>query len=205
MSSQTKPKIAHLILAAGASSRMGKPKQLLSWGDTTLIGHAIVQSLSIKEVTTWVILGANYDLIKREVSRFPVTPINNVNWALGIGSSISVGVKTIRKEKSKYNAVLISLIDQPLIDVEHYKTLITEFDLYSNSLVASDLGGRIGVPAIFSKSFFNELELLKEDFGARYIIKNKINGVKVVSAIEKGIDIDTNEQYQAIKKSKFSY
>ncbi len=204
MSSQQRPKIAQLILAAGASSRMGAPKQLLPWKDTTLIGHAITQSLAIEEVSTFVVLGAHYELIYNQINKFPVTILNNVNWQSGMGSSIQIGVKTILAHDLSFDAVLISLIDQPLIKLTDYNALITKFIANTNPIVASDLGSRIGVPAIFSKDIFMELMQLEEDYGARYIIKKYINQIKTISIVEKGIDIDTKQQYQKIIDNKFS-
>ncbi len=198
------PKIAHLILAAGSSTRMGEPKQLLPWGETTLIGHAILQSLELKEITTHVVLGANYDLIHKRINQFPITIIRNPNWQTGMGSSICFGIKHIKQDELSYDAVLISLIDQPLIDTNHLEILITQFRNESTTIVASDLGNRVGVPAIFSSTIFDELERLEEDFGAKYIIKKHINEVKVVSAISKSIDVDTMKQYKELIQTKFS-
>ncbi|GAA4271875.1 nucleotidyltransferase family protein [Aquimarina gracilis] len=198
MSSLQNPKIAQLILAAGASNRMGEPKQLLPWKNTTLIDHAISQSLVMKEVSTYVVLGAYYDSIYRQISQLPVTVINNPDWERGMGSSIQVGIKAILKDIPTLDAALISLIDQPLIPATHYKDLITSFAKNNVPIVASDLGNRIGVPAIFSKRVFKELVELKEDYGARFIIKKYLKAIKTIPLTDQGIDIDTQEQYQKI-------
>ncbi len=190
------PRIAQIILAAGASSRMGEPKQLLPWKGITLIGHAISQSLAIEKVSTYVVLGANYDLIYKQINHFPITILRNQNWELGMGSSIQIGVKTILENNYLFDAVLISVIDQPLIQLSHYDDLITKFIKDSPPIVASDLGSRIGVPAIFSKAIFEELMQLQEDYGARYIVKKYLNEVKIIPLANQGIDIDTKEQYQ---------
>ncbi|KZS42013.1 hypothetical protein AWE51_00815 [Aquimarina aggregata] len=204
MSFQIKPKIAHLILAAGSSSRMGTPKQLLRWGNTTLISHAIMQTLEIENVSTYVVLGANYNLVYQEIAHFQVTILKNSNWSAGMGTTISFGVNTILNEDESYDAILITLVDQPLLEKEYLHDLILEFEKNNHAIIASDLGDRIGVPAIFSGVIFNELTNLKEDFGARYIIKKHINNVKKVSAIGKGNDIDTIEEYDTLFKDKFS-
>ncbi len=198
-----KPKIAHLILAAGSSSRMEEPKQLLPWGDTTLIGHAIQQSLALEEVTTYVILGAYFDLINMQINHFPIEILKNSDWQSGMGSSISSGVKTIMKDKVTYNAALITVVDQPLIDTVHLNALLTEFKKTPNDIVATDLGERVGVPAIIPKKYFEELSQLKADHGARYIIAAYKNEVKTITALDKGVDIDTVEQYETLFQSKF--
>ncbi len=198
-----KPKIAHLILAAGSSSRMGSPKQLLPWKNTTLIGYAMQQSIALEELDTYVILGANYDLIKKEINDGLVTIIKNSNWQSGMGSSISVGVRTIQQSSYAYDALLISLIDQPLIEVNYLQLLITEYKKSTCDLAASDLGDRVGVPAIFSSSLFEELITLNEDYGARHIITKHKNSSIIISAKEKGIDIDTKEEYKALMNNTF--
>ncbi len=205
MLSQVKPKIAHLILAAGSSSRMGHPKQLLPWGNnTTLIRHAIQQALSVKgEVRIYVVLGAYYDIIYEEINMLPVTVLKHLDWEKGMGSSISYGITAIQKENVSFDGILISLIDQPLLDVTHFNTLITEFVKTSKHIIATQLESRIGVPAIFPTSVFSALMQLEEDFGARYIIKNYSDDVKTISASNTGIDIDTMKQYAKLLKRNF--
>ncbi|GGX15809.1 nucleotidyltransferase family protein [Aquimarina muelleri] len=201
MQLQSNPKIAILILAAGASSRMGSPKQLLPWKKTTLIGHSIEQAITLQQASVYVVLGANYKLIYNEIRHFPVTVIHNTNWQSGIGSSINFGIKEIvEKDNLLYDAVLISLIDQPLIDRQHLDRLIAEYKQNTDFFVATGLKNRVGVPAIIPSSHFNDLLHLQEDFGARYIIKQNRNKVRVVSALDKAVDIDTKEEYEALLK-----
>ncbi|MBQ4822535.1 nucleotidyltransferase family protein [Aquimarina sp. MMG016] len=194
-------KIAHLILAAGSSSRLGRPKQLLPWKGLTLIEHAIAQSLQLDQVSTYVVLGAYFDLIQKEIDDFPLTIVYNNDWKSGMGSSISFGIKSILQENSSYDAVLISLVDQPLLEAEHLSELISEFVKKPDQVIATGLSKRVGVPAIFPSSYFEELSKLKEDFGARYILKQYKEFVDVVSDSGKGIDIDTLEQYQILSKN----
>ncbi|MBP2832069.1 nucleotidyltransferase family protein [Aquimarina sp. U1-2] len=200
MSLQKKINIVHLILAAGSSTRMGAPKQLLPWGTTSLIGHAITRALSIENTPVFVVLGANYELIYNQISHYAITSIYNKKWSLGMGSSIRLGLQTIKRKVAGCEAVLISIIDQPVITVHHLNALITSFESGTNSIVASNLGAKIGVPAIFSKHYFDELEALHLDYGARHIIKNYSNQVGVIDAIDIGMDIDTIAQYDTLRK-----
>lgn len=203
MSSQANHRIAQLILAAGGSKRMGLPKQLLSFNKTTLIEHAISESLKTTVVHVYVVLGANYDLIQKQIASYPVTILRNSNWELGMGSSIGFGMEYIQKEKG-YDAVLISLIDQPLLDSVHFNNLIHKFSISESNIVATNLGKRVGVPAIFDEKCFNKLSELNADYGARYFIERNINIVKMIEAEERGKDIDTPEQYQnLISETRF--
>ena len=83
-----------LLLAAGSSSRMGQPKQLLPWGDQTLIGHQI-QKLIKTGHPVHVVIGSNSELILPVIEKFPANILINKDWELGMGSSISFGIKQI--------------------------------------------------------------------------------------------------------------
>ncbi|RLD86455.1 MAG: nucleotidyltransferase family protein [Bacteroidetes bacterium] len=188
------PKIAIIILAAGASSRMGKIKQLLSWKQTTLIGNAIEQALDSKADDVFVVLGANYQLISKEIKQENITIIYNKNWTLGMGSSIVCAMDFFDKKHKKYDGVLITLVDQPLIDVIYFNMLINKF--IDNNIIASKYKNRVGVPAIFSLKYFNELRQLNGDIGARNLILKHINDVKKIDAFDKIQDIDSIESYE---------
>ncbi len=203
MSLVQKPKIAHLILAAGSSGRMGTPKQLLHWQDNSLIGHAIEQALRLSTSTVYVVLGAYFDRINEKINHFPVEIIKNDNWQLGMGSSIRCGIKGIQNYDLNYDGVLISLIDQPLIHQMHFELLIKKFVKGKSSIVATNLESSVGVPAIFSANYFNDLVELKEDFGARRIIKKYQARVQKIDVIGKSADIDTIEEYKRLIKDHF--
>lgn len=195
MLSTTNLRIAQLILAAGGSKRMGSPKQLLSFRGTSLIEYAISESIKTNVTQTFVVLGANYDLIQQKIASYPVSILKNLSWEVGMGSSIRFGMEHIKKEK-KYDAVLISLIDQPLLGSSHYDQLINELIKNKNNIVATDLGKRVGVPAIFTNDYFDELSELDADYGARYVIEKNNDKVKKIQVYDKGKDIDTPKEYK---------
>ncbi|GAA3508095.1 NTP transferase domain-containing protein [Aquimarina addita] len=192
------PKIAHFILAAGASSRMGTPKQLLPWFKDTLITYEISKSIQLKNVKTYVILGANYEIIDKEIKDFAVTIIYNNNWQLGMGTSIRCGVQYILKEDKKFDAILITLVDQPMIDLIHLNELLLKWSTRSQSIIATKMEKGKGVPAIFPSSYFKDLLKLKNDYGARYLIKQYEDQVVSIAANAKTDDIDTIDQYKSL-------
>ena len=194
--SRSSYKTAIIILAAGASSRMGKIKQLLPWKHTTLLGSAIEQALASKAEDVFVVLGANEQVISKEIEKEDITIIYNKNWSFGMGTSIACAVDFIDKKTNKYSTVLVMLADQPLIDVNYINNLCNN-DLQSN-IIASKYKNRVGVPAIFSSRYFNELKELKGDIGARELIRNHIDDVKTIDAFDKFYDIDSMESYEKL-------
>lgn len=188
--------IITIILAAGSSKRMGAIKQLLPWGNTTLAGHAIEQALNSEASEVYVVLGAHYEQIKKEIGNFPVTIIKNENWESGMGTSISVAVNYILNNNIHAGGLLITLSDQPLINYTHLNSLIETFKKGQyNCISAVQYGGKHGVPAIFPKTYFKLLSTLDQDFGARNILNSSIP-VLSTSFDQINIDLDTDKEYR---------
>ncbi|MBW1296554.1 NTP transferase domain-containing protein [Aquimarina litoralis] len=177
---------------------MGSPKQLLVWGKDSLIVSEIKKSLQLAHVQTYVVLGAHFELIKKEIHHLSIEILFNENWKLGMGASISTGIHHILKSEQNYKAVLISLIDQPFIDLNHLNSLYSKFDENENYIVATEMKKKVGVPAIFPRKYFGELSQLKEDFGARFMIKKYRDSIIAVDGQNKTDDIDTMEQYELL-------
>lgn len=191
-------KIAMIILAAGESKRMGTIKQLLPWKNTTLLGNLIEQGLASNVEKVFVVLGANYKNIIKKVETDNIEIIYNKNWSLGMGFSISFAMHYIDKKALCFDAVLIALVDQPLIDVVYFNKLTNSFISDDYEIVTSKYNERVGVPAIFSSKYFDLLSKLESDFGARKIIKENIDDLKVVNEEDNLIDIDTISDYKSL-------
>ena len=189
-------KIAILILAAGASSRMGTPKQLLPWKDTTLLGQVIrtAKSSGVKDV--YVVLGANRDKIRPITSRQNITVIQNKVWQEGLGSSIASGIEYFVRQNKAYVAVLVLLCDQPLISSEYLNLLIQTFIKTKKGIVATNYGTKAGVPAIFGKKYFNALMELNGDMGAKKLIEKNGEDAIVLESGENLTDLDTKIAYE---------
>lgn len=197
-----KSKIAVLILAAGASTRMGSPKQLLPWGNTTLLGNAIRQFKNL-HVHCFVVLGANNKEISNRLSGLDVSVIINKNWEDGIGRSISYGLKEILS-KDSFSHILIALGDQPLIGSQQIQVLIDQSELYANKIIANQYSSGFGVPAIFPNQYFEELIKLTGDAGAKKLLMHFQNNVVGVDSDIELIDVDTPEEYNSLIKKYFS-
>jgi molybdenum cofactor cytidylyltransferase len=184
-------KISILILAAGSSSRLGQPKQLVEYEGQTLIERITKMALSVSE-NVLVVLGANIDLIKPKLKAFSdrVTIIENIDWNDGMGTSISLGVENLAP---KSDAILILLADQPLISQVLLQNMLQTFAIKKYPIVACNYGEQLGVPILFDKSFFSELKNLKGEQGAKSFLKNNPEKITSIDFKEGLFDIDTPE------------
>ena len=184
-------KISILILAAGSSSRLGQPKQLVEFEGITLIERITHTALSVSE-DVLVVLGANIELIKPKLEAFSdrINIIKNPDWQEGMGTSIRVGMENLA---SKSDAVIILLSDQPLISQVLLQNMMQTFANKKFPIIACDYGGQLGVPILFGKSFFPELLKLKGEQGAKSFLKNYPKEIATISFKEGLFDIDTPE------------
>ena len=196
-----KLKIAILIMAAGTSSRMKAIKQLLPWGNTTLIGNALRNTQDSNANTILTVLGAYREEIIQATDFKGCETIYNPDWKMGLGNSIACGTKHLLGQDPDYDGILVMLTDQPLIDDLYLNVLIHNFSKTKHSIVATKYNNRVGVPAIFGKIHFEALLALNSDYGAKEIINTHINDVLSLSPNGKEVDIDTLEEYERVKKS----
>jgi len=199
MSNQSK--IAILILAAGGSSRMGSPKQLLKWKGSNLLDQTISKAIQLKSEKVIVVLGANSDKIIPRIDQNKVNILINQNWELGLGSSISEGIKFIQISYPNLQGVLIMLSDQPLIGLDHYLTLINVFTSGSKQIIPTKYSnGKFGVPALFDRFYFKNLIDLNSDKGAKKLIDKYSEFVNAIRNEQANLDIDTCEEYENLYK-----
>jgi molybdenum cofactor cytidylyltransferase len=194
--------IATLILAAGESSRMGTPKQLLKWKDSTILETVITNVLKSKSAHNLVILGAHYDAIQSKIGNDNIETLFNEHWKKGLGNSLAFGIKQLQKNY-QVDGVLIVLADQPLIDADYLNTLINAFEVGKKQIIASDYGPdtsreKLGVPALFDTCYLVELSKLDNDRGAKKTIMEHIENVIAVNASHLVSDIDTMDDYKRL-------
>lgn len=190
-----------VILAAGASTRLGKPKQLLQYHGKTLLNHAVNEAIKAKADAVVVILGKNADLFTGEIDKEEVRVVINKDWEEGMASSVRLGLDTLLKSKPYMDAVIFMVCDQPHISSSVLNNLITAQQRTTKQIVTCNYGESIGPPALFHKKYFRELAKLKGDVGAKNIIQQNMNDVATILFREGKIDIDTEEDYEALKKS----
>lgn len=196
--------IAIVILAAGASSRMGTPKQLLNWGDNTLLSHAVKSALATSASDVYVVLGANFNSIEKEIKKFPIAVLKNEEWQLGLGKSIAFASDHMLKFKPETEGMLIVLADQPLIDTNYLNKMMDDFVVDEQQIIATAYNEKKkGVPVLFDRVYFDELTKLRNDKGAQELLKNHEFFVKTLKPPVKNVDLDSKEDYETLHKDHF--
>jgi molybdenum cofactor cytidylyltransferase len=199
---ETESRISIILLAAGSSSRMGQSKQLLEVNGTPLLLHSVQVALDCGAQSVNVVLGAN-ELAHREIIKtLPISIISNHYWKSGMGSSIKSGLNYVVRKYSDTEAVIIMVCDQPALNAAHLRKLISTFKETSSPIVASSYSGTAGVPALFSRAFFSNILMLKDDQGAKKIIEQFPEQRVTVDFPDGSFDIDTGEDYQNYLKRK---
>ena len=197
-------KIVSLILAAGSSTRMGQPKQLLKWGDHTLLDHAIETVLEANTHEVILVLGSNFELINKTIKNHDVTILNNKNWKQGLGTSIACGVQFISKSIPNIDGVLLVLADQPLIDSHYLKSMIKNFVPNNKQILATLYNnGKQGVPVLFDIGYIEELSKLDNDFGAKQLLNKHPSHVVTLGSSIQTVDLDSEEDYKREYHLKF--
>jgi molybdenum cofactor cytidylyltransferase len=188
-------RVAVAVLAAGGSSRMGRPKQLLPFGGRSLLRHAAEVAVAAECGPVVVVLGAGADRLRQELDGLPVEVIVNSEWELGPGTSIRAAVETI-EPNTEVDAVVFLACDQPLVDAAHIRRLIAAREVTGLPTAASGYAGTLGVPALFARELFADLRALHPAAGAKQLLARQSDAVAVVPFPDGAIDLDTPEDYQ---------
>ncbi|WP_071189959.1 nucleotidyltransferase family protein [Trichormus sp. NMC-1] len=195
----TESNIAMIILAAGASTRMGKPKQLLLYRGQSLIKHTIENAIASVCKPIVVVLGANAENIRSEISEPAIRIVENPDWSLGMSSSIRRGILSIITDYKNIDAVVITVCDQPFVSYEIINHLASTYNSTKKPIIACEYADTLGVPVLFSQIFFSKLAILSEDVGAKKLIKTHYHEVFSIPFPLGAIDIDTPHDYQQIE------
>lgn len=185
-----------LILAAGASRRMGKPKALLPWGKQTVLRHLLTEVQGSGPGEILLVTGAHREAIESEIPDGTAHTCHNPDWEQGMGVSLATGVRTLEHLFPDAGAALVMLVDQPLVTGAYLRMLRKEHQAYPDFLIASGYGGFAGVPAVFPKNFWAALKGLSADRGAKGLIQAHKDQCRVLEAGAAITDIDTPEAYR---------
>jgi molybdenum cofactor cytidylyltransferase len=189
-----------VILAAGDSSRLGKPKQLLTYQEKTFL--EIVSDTAIKTdlKPVVVVLGAFANDILKQQKQPGITYIINDSWQDGMSSSISAGVSAILGNQRDLENIIIAVADQVFITSAIFKDLIEKQGKTGKNIIASSYAQTLGTPALFNKMYFEQLISLKGDIGAKNILMQHPDDTETITFDQGNIDIDTEADYNNLIK-----
>jgi molybdenum cofactor cytidylyltransferase len=188
-----------IILAAGNSSRMGQSKQLLKIGDETLLQRAVKTAVEAGVAKIVVVLGADDKVHAESIRDFPVSSVVNEKWESGMGSSLKAGLKFLMANAPSISGVIVMVCDQPLVTSKHIASLISLHHKKAKPLVASRYSNTYGVPALFTKKYFNQILGLGDNEGAKKIIMTHEKDLALMDLPEAAVDLDTVEDLNRFK------
>jgi molybdenum cofactor cytidylyltransferase len=201
--------VGAVILAAGGSSRLGQPKQLLIFRGETLVGRAIRAATEAGCEPILVIVGDTGEEIRRTLairdSRIAASVeseeitrprlVENGEWRRGIGSSIHRGLEQFSEG---VNAAVLLTCDQPFVDAAIVRQLIAAQEETGKPIIASSYANTLGVPALFDRCCFDALLALPDDSGAKAFIASRPNDVASIAFEDGAIDIDEPEDLRRL-------
>ena len=177
--------VAAIILAAGESRRLGRPKQLVLWHGETLLDRAVRVAREADCSPVVVVLGASFDEVRAGCRLEGALVVVNESWREGMASSVRAGIAALEPFASNLRGALLLVCDQPAVTAEHLKALAAD----PTAICASSYAGRNGVPAFFPPSSFAALAELHGDAGARSLLQ----AAQAIELPGGEVDIDTAE------------
>lgn len=180
--------VGAVILAAGGSTRLGQPKQLLTWDGQTLLTRVVGAALGGGCEPVVVISGA----VPLQVANERVEVTENQHWERGLGTSIRCGVQHLLHSRGDaLDAVMLLACDQPFVDEQLIRRLISTFEACGKPIAACSYAETLGIPALFHRSCFEALLRLPDASGAKPVITSDPTRVAAVPFPQGAIDIDT--------------
>jgi CTP:molybdopterin cytidylyltransferase MocA len=180
-----------MILSAGASSRMGRPKALLPYREGTFLEHLIEVTRHPRISVTRVVLGAGAEVIRAIAKLDASVVVLNPDWEQGQLSSICAGIRSL--EGIETDGIVLCPVDHPLVSARLVSELIESFYEARKSIVVPTYKGRRGHPAIFSSELFGELLAAPADKGARAVVWAHSADVLEVPTDEEGVVLNIND------------
>lgn len=200
------PALGIVLLAAGASTRLGQPKQLLDVHGEPLLRRMVRQALPLA-CPVVVVLGAYQSQVAAALEGLPVEVIHNPQWAKGMGTSIRLGLRTLLAQHPDLQGCLFCVGDQIFLDTSLLQQYLDTFRANCSPehtlLAARYATGAIGVPALFGKSWMPALLQLDDAAGANRILKQHPHAVTHLAFPQGDFDIDYPEDWEKWKNGVF--
>ena len=187
--------VAAVILAAGPSSRLGQPKQLIGFAGESLLERALRLAREASASPVLVVLGANFAPICATIPFNEAIPVFNEKWQQGMSTSIHAGLSEADVRAPGATGALVMTCDQPRFSASHLHSLLLAFSAAQTepTIVASNYAGIYGIPAVFPRSVYPKLYALHGDKGARALLTKPPCRIVAVACSGCEIDIDLPE------------
>ncbi len=188
---------AIILLAAGFSSRLGRPKQLLVYQGQTLLRRAAETAVTAAAgATVVVVTGARHEELLPELAGLPVQVVRCQQWEQGMGASLKAGLAKLASATPA--AVIILLCDQPHVTPALLRQLAETHETTGLPIVASEYAGMPGVPVLFAAQVLPLLRQLPDAAGAAALLRQYPELVATVPFAAGAVDVDTEAQYAAL-------
>ena len=187
-----------VILAAGNSSRLGSPKQLLPFQNKNLLQHVIDEATAAGAAPVIVVTGARSEVVSAAIDTSKADVIWNEKWLEGKASGIVAGVQRIVSSYPQVEHIILAVCDQPFVTAGLFVQLFDKQQYSEKNIVASAYADTLGTPVLLGRKYFDALLGLEKDEGARKILMAHNNDVAGVDFPLGHIDIDTQEDYDAL-------
>ncbi|MEL6110176.1 MAG: nucleotidyltransferase family protein [Planctomycetota bacterium] len=186
-----------VVLAAGESTRLGQPKQLLKLQGETLIRHAVGAAKQAGAESTFVVVGAFADQIERELRGVTqITILRNFEWLQGMGTSVACAAAGAIESEADCTALLLLVCDQPFVPHEHLRTLFDRVESLSRIAATAFPDGTLGIPACFPVRYLPMLAELSGARGAKSLIRNE--DAVAVTCLQADIDVDVPDDLKRL-------
>lgn len=186
------------MLAGGTSARLGQPKQLLQYNGRSLLQHSVQAALQSGAGPVVLVTGAYAQQVNSQVQEERVHIVWNEHWQQGIASSITCGLESLVALAPGVQRAAFMVCDQPFVTASLLQQLLQTSIATGKPIVASAYGGTVGIPAVFTSSYFNLLLQLTGDEGAKKLMRQHPGDVVTAAFTQGNIDIDTQADYDAL-------
>ena len=191
-------RFAAVVLAAGASTRLGEPKQLIQVEGERLLRRTVRLATEAGCAPVVAVLGFEAERMREALAGTGAQMVENEDWAEGMGSSLRAGMGAVSGVEPASAGVLLLVCDQPRLKVEHLQNLLRTHAAGDAPITASLYDGRTGVPAVFSRGLFPELLKIAGDRGAREVIRRHAGEARRIAWPEGSLDVDTAEDLRRL-------
>jgi len=186
--------VSAVVLAAGASTRMGTQKLLLPFGGEPLVRRAVRQVVAAGFDEVLVVLGSEHEATRAALEGLPVRQAINAEFASGMGSSFRTAVEHLPGSE----AAMFALADQPFVTTREYQQVLDAYRTHEQPIVSVRYGEVMAPPHLFTREFFPELSQLQH--GARSVLLRHLDRTTILRfPADLLVDVDTPEDYELAK------